>query len=392
VWGIVWGINFEWWKTMATIQRIKTKYPGVFYIEGKDSSGKRKEKIYYIRYRRNDKMVEEKAGRQFRDDMTPARAAGIRSARIEGKEKSNTQKRTQARQKVWTVDAIQEEYFSQRPDNKASRTDKGRYEKFLKGPLGNKKPADIDKLSIDRIRVRTLKDKSPQTVKHILALFKRIIRFGTDHNFCSNILFNVKLPKVDNVKTEDLSPVQMQRLVEVLNRSIYTTAANIMKLALFTGMRRGEIFKLRWDHIDFDKGFIRIHEPKGGKSQNIPLNKNARDILKNIPQTNEYIFPAKGGGPRKDINKDVAKIKAEAGLPKGFRGLHGLRHVFATVLASSGDIDMLTLQKLLTHKDQRMTQRYIHYREEALVRAGDQVDNIFENALQKKEVKIKAIK
>lgn len=65
--------------------------------------------------------------------------------------------------------------------------------------------------------------------------------------------------------------------------------------------------------------------------------------------------------------------------------MHGLRHVYATMLASSGQVDMIALQKLLTHKDQRMTQRYMHYRDEALQRAANQVDDILSDALDQQQ-------
>jgi len=42
-----------------------------------------------------------------------------------------------------------------------------------------------------------------------------------------------------------------------------------MKMALFSGMRRGELFKLKWEDIDFDRGFILIRTPKGGQDQKI---------------------------------------------------------------------------------------------------------------------------
>ena len=60
------------------------------------------------------------------------------------------------------------------------------------------------------------------------------------------------------------------------------------------------------------------------------------------------------------------KIKGKAKLPKEFRVLHGLRYVYASMLASSGKVDMYTLQKLLTHKSPNMTQRYAHLRDDAL--------------------------
>ena len=48
------------------------------------------------------------------------------------------------------------------------------------------------------------------------------------------------------------------------------------------------------------------------------------------------------------------RITEKAGLPKDVRELHCLRHVYASMLASSGEVDMYTLQKLLTHKSPQM--------------------------------------
>ena len=77
---------------MAAKKRFKTKYAGVYYIEGVSAKGKT-EKIYYIRYRKHGKSIEEKTGRRYQDDMTPAKAAGVRAQRMEGKELPNAEKR-----------------------------------------------------------------------------------------------------------------------------------------------------------------------------------------------------------------------------------------------------------------------------------------------------------
>ena len=62
------------------------------------------------------------------------------------------------------------------------------------------------------------------------------------------------------------------------------------------------------------------------------------------------------------------------------RPLHGLRHVFASTLASSGKVDMYTLQKLLTHKSPIMTQRYAHLRDDALKRASELAGRLIQGA------------
>lgn len=365
---------------MAAQKRIKTTYPGVFYIEGTTTTGKL-EKVFYIRYRKDGKLVEEKAGRQYRDDMTPARAAGLRARRVEGKQATNNERRAEERKKKWTIEALADEYFLQKTEGKPKRTEQGRFKLYLKKPFGEKTPQEIDQLSVDRVRLVTMKGKAPQTVKHVLALLARIVRFGTDKGLSLGLKFSVKTPRVDNLKTEDLTPEQLQRLFQVLETTKHRTAATMMKLAFFTGMRRGEIFKLQWDHVDFARGFIHIVEPKGGVSQKIPMNASTRALLEGVEGKGEYVFPARNGGPRKDANKAFAEIRKEADLPTTFRSMHGLRHVFATMLASSGAVDMLQLQKLLTHKDQRMTQRYIHFREEALQKAGETADSVLNEAL-----------
>jgi integrase len=365
------------------MKRYKTKYAGVFYIEGKAVTGNKTEKIYYIRYRKDGKSIEEKVGRQYQNDMTPARAAGVRGQRIEGKQKSNAERREAAtkHEHRWTIERLWEEYRKQLPDG-GKRTDRGRWKLYLQNKFGSKEPGALNQLEVDRLRINLLKKLSPQTVKHALTLLKRIINFGINRGLCDPLRFKITMPKVDNVKTEDLTPEQMQRLFEVLEITPYRTAAIMMRLVLFTGMRRGELFKLKWNDVDFHRGFIHIREPKGGKSQKIPLNSNARILLEEIPEQNsEYIFPARGGGPRKSITRDVRVIKEEAGLPVDFRPLHGLRHVYATMLANSGKVDMFTLQKLMTHKSPQMTQRYAHDRDEAMQRAAEEVNTILDEAL-----------
>jgi hypothetical protein len=105
----------------------------------------------------------------------------------------------------------------------------------------------------------------------------------------------------------------------------------------------------------------------------------AQALFEKHPRTESpYVFSGKDGGRRIDINKPVNAIRKAAGLPKNFRPLHGLRHVYASMLASSGQVDLYTLQKMLTHKDPRMTQRYAHLRDEALQRASDVAGSLLE--------------
>lgn len=356
---------------MPKLERHKTNYRGVYFIVGKATDG-RPERIFYIMYRRGGKLIEEKAGRQFKDDMTAARANKIRTRRIEGDSPTNQERRQKTKLQTWTIDRLWEHYSAQLRDGKGAKVDAGRYKNYIQPTLGSKEPKDLVQLDVDRLRINLAKTHKPQTVKHVLVLLQRIINFGVKKGLCPGTSFKIEMPRVNNLKTEDLDPGQLAALMDAINEEFDIQAANFLRLALCTGMRRGELFKLEWQDIDLARGFIRIRDPKGGKDQTIPLNQATREVLENHPRSDSpFVFPGHGGRQRTRYPKRIDTIRERAGLPPDFRPLHGLRHVYASMLASSGQVDLYTLQKLLTHKTPAMTQRYAHLRDEALRRASD---------------------
>lgn len=373
-------------------KRVKTAYPGVYYREAQRIGGRGMERVYYITIKKHGKMHEEKVGRHFVDDMRPAKAALIRGERIEGKRLSRKEikQREEAlkaeEEGKWTIEKLSESYFESRPDNKSRAVDSSRYDKYLKTPFGSKEPKDLLPLDVDRIRIRLLKNKSPQTVKHVLNLLTWIINYGVKKNLCEGISFHITKPTVSNIVTEDLSQEQVKGLLEAIEADSNIQIKNLMKMALFTGMRRGELFKLQWKHIDFDRGFILLKDPKGGPDQRIPMNDEVTKLLQGHPKTSRspYVFPGRNGKQRVSAQAGVNKIKAAANLPEKFRPLHGLRHTYASMLASSGQVDMYTLQRLLTHKSPIMTQRYAHLRDKTLKDASNLAGQLINSSILNK--------
>lgn len=375
-------------------KRIKTDYPGVFYREADRIGGKGIERVYYVIFKKGGKLFEEKVGRQFVDDMTPAKAARIRAGRIENKRKSRKeirieeQARKEAEEGKQTLGKIFDEYLKSRPDNKGKHTDKNRFDLYL-SDLGKKEPHEIIPLDVDRLRLKLLKNKSRQTAAHVLNLLTWTVNFGVRRNYCVPLPFKIKKPTVDNQKTEDLTPDQIQSLFKAMEADHNQEAASFMKLALFTGMRRGELFKLKWADVDFHRGFISIKSPKGGRDAKIPMNAAAREVFESIPKhESDFVFPGRRGGQRVSFVKAINRIKTTAKLPEDFRPLHGLRHVFASLLASSGQVDLYTLQRLLTHKDPRMTTRYAHLRDETLMRASNLAGNLLAQVITKEKSEV----
>ena len=106
------------------------------------------------------------------------------------------------------------------------------------------------------------------------------------------------MPGVNNVKTEDLTPEQLASLLEAIEQDPNVQAANFMKMVLFTGMRRGELFKLQWQDVDFDRGFIHIRDPKGGQDQKIPLNVATRQLLQITNELTAHSYSRAGAAGR----------------------------------------------------------------------------------------------
>jgi len=91
-----------------------------------------------------------------------------------------------------------------------------------------------------------------------------------------------------------LNKEEIGRLIEV--SSGYLRA--IIVLALNTGMRKGEIFNLRWNDIDFSELYIYIKESKSNKTRKIPMNGVVSATLKSIKREGEFVFMSQKTGIR----------------------------------------------------------------------------------------------
>lgn len=309
------------------------------------------------------------------DNLTIAREteAAIKGDMVRGEYEIN-----RAIKQVPTLQAVWAKYLPWAKEHKQSwKCDKGNYETHL-APRFSKKNLDmISSLDVERMKMELKKGLSkrgrpfaPATIKHQLVLLNRLYNLAKKWGMYDgkNPLDQVEMPKLDNHQTEFLKEEQVVRLFQVLEEWPCRDIASFVKLSLFTGLRRGELFKLCWDDVDFERGMLTLREPKGGKTQTIPVNPEALETLKELERTSQYVFPGRRGKQRTNFSYPWSKIRKAAGLPENFR-FHGLRHHFASALVSAG-FDLLVVQKLLTHKDAKTTQRYAHLSPDALKRAA----------------------
>ena len=159
-------------------------------------------------------------------------------------------------------------------------------------------------------------------------------------------------------------------------------AAAALRLLIFTGARLREILRLRWEHVDFERGLLLLPTSKTGK-KTIVLNAPAIAILNAFPRSGEYVIAGTSvDSPRSDLKKPWKAVAVRAGLT-GVR-IHDLRHTHASVGAGAG-LGLAIIGKLLGHTQTATTQRYAHLDNDPLKKASENIGSRL--AVAKGEVK-----
>jgi len=257
------------------------------------------------------------------------------------------------------------------------------------------KPLDqITPWIIDKWRVNRLKERKPGTVNRDVGALKSALSKAVDWGVLDEHPLKSVKPKREDKRgiTRYLSDEEKRRLRTALDarearlrdkrksgnawrreRGISelpdlqkTTFADHLKpmvlVSLNTGVRQGELYKLRWEDVDFQSCTLRV---RGGGSKNaqtrsIPLNQEAHDTLKAWKSdfdSEEYVFAGRKGRPFNNTKRSWAAVLEAADI-KGFRW-HDLRHTFASYLVMGG-VDLYTVSQLLGHSSTEITKRYAH--------------------------------
>ena len=90
---------------------------------------------------------------------------------------------------------------------------------------------------------------------------------------------------------------------------------DIVTVALHTGMRRGEIFNLKWFDLDFDRGLIQVRKTKTKLNRVVPMNARVKEVLDQQRRASEFVFTSlKTGGRLKDVKTSFNTARTEADI------------------------------------------------------------------------------
>lgn len=148
-------------------------------------------------------------------------------------------------------------------------------------------------------------------------------------------------------------------------------------VAMNTGLRRGELFGLRWADVNLAGKVLTVtaQTAKSQKTRHVPLNSEALDVLKRWKKQggDGLVFPSPSGGRFDNIQSSWEALTADAKLVD-FR-FHDLRHDFASRLVMAG-VDLNTVRELLGHSDIKMTLRYAHLAPQKLADAVAKIQRV----------------
>ena len=283
--------------------------------------------------------------------------------------------------KAVTLSDVWDKYLPWAKEHKKSwKDDEWNYNRHLEPRFASKAMESITPFEIEKLKTELKKGLNAQgrpfaaaTIKHQIVLLRRLFNVARKWGMYEggNPVERVQMPKIDNQKTEFLTDDELSRLMDTLDAWPIKESVAFVKFAMFTGLRRGELFKLTWDDVDFERSMVTLRTPKGGKTTTLPLSVQAIEVLRSLDVTSSFVFPGKKGKKpgeddkqRTDFKGPWLRIRKAAGLPNDFR-FHGLRHHFASTLVSSG-VDLGIVRELLTHKHVGTTERYAHFRPDAI--------------------------
>ncbi len=229
--------------------------------------------------------------------------------------------------------------------------------------LGDFRMVDITPETVEKFKAQRLKEGvRPSTVNRSLTLLSNMFNKAIEWNVINvaNPLRKVKRFKENNVRVRYLSVEEISLLLDYSDGVL----KDIILIALHTGMRRGEIQKLKRRDINFANNVIAIPDQKNNETSYIPMNGVCRKILSKYRDLGDdeqlfgYDFSSTFERLIYRIRKKLKEKDPACTLFQNFH-FHDLRHTFASYLVMNG-IDLNTVRELLRHKSIKMTLRYAH--------------------------------
>jgi integrase len=247
------------------------------------------------------------------------------------------------------------------------------------GSLTEERLEHIGVSKLERWKLMRARQVSPATVNRELSLLRTALNHACKWRLLSdNPASRIKLRKGQAIKKPRmLTKPERERLGSALSGRNDRLSV-MVQLAMNTGLRRNELFSLRWKDIYFGPNPSVIIDKSGNyqnKNRRIPLNKAATTALtkwKSVRRSRAYlVFPGPSGGQLKSVNTAGKRLMRQARI-RNF-SLNDCRDDFAVRLVRSG-VPLTQVRDLLGHSTVALTERFATFTPGRLVDAVARLD------------------
>jgi integrase len=333
-------------------QYLKTHYPGIFKYVGKNGT------VYGIDYYAGGKKHREIVGplltearKKLEERRALAKSGGYESL---------------ANKRKITFEHLVKKYAEIQKGERYFEKTRKYYLKPLMDVFGENKLHQITPLDIEdfkkkrketptqwgKVRSDVAVNRELETLRHMLnkAVEWEMLDINPFDRFKKPILFEEDRGRVRYLTEEEIK--------SLLNVSPHYLK-NIVKAALFTGLRKGDILNLKWSDVDLERGLLFFNEQKKkGKLGIKVLNSDMINLLMAIPKgKSDYIFCGPDGERLKDVKRSFHTALKRAGITDFH--FHDLRHTSASHMMMRG-ASPKAVQIHLNHSSLAMTERYAH--------------------------------
>ena len=347
--------------------RHTTNLTGVIY---RDSiTNEKADKTYYIRYKdENNMTVELKIGKYsegVREAYCNAKRNEILTKQRIGEEPPIIAQRK--KREILSIQTLADEYFSHRAEKETKINDEFSYKAHI---LPFFKFYDLNRISKNDIlkftnhlkekqNLNTKKPIAPKTVNNILNLLKAIIKYSLKNDLIKNDFTKyINLFDIDNARERFLTKEEIEILYEKSKNN--ENDFLFFKIALNTGARFSTILNIHKKDIDFTHNFLTLKDFKNNSTYKAFLTDEIKALLeektKNL-SLNDKIFTTNPEKRLREFLNELFNKGINSDDRKNKVVIHTLRHTFASHLAINGT-PIFTIQKLMNHKDIKMTLRY----------------------------------
>ena len=258
-------------------------------------------------------------------------------------------------------------------------------ERHIKPGLGECCPAELTTAAVEEF-ARALADiqcLAPKSIKDILVILRSILKYAQKHFPGAFSPVEIEYPKETRKEMRVLSRQEQYRLTQHLLTDMDPCKFGVL-LALFTGIRIGELCALRWENISLEDNTIRITQtmqrlkdagrtdgakttvlidtPKSERSVRvIPMTEQSAQLCRQMMPRSRAAYVLTGSQkymePR-GLQYRLVRYTEACGL-EGVH-FHTLRHTFATRCVEVG-FEIKTLSEILGHATTTITlERYVH--------------------------------